>query len=175
MTAHTKPVAEIVAEDSMDQDDSDEYLPLPPEGHPLRTLGVRLTELLDEDHWAECERLLLEGWDHDRIDRKTGADWRENSSLELWFPLTAAELTRLSEENEPPLCGCNSVLPARIIGCGNKIQNWNLVYKCTHCDTPFHKHCAEKHFRNDDVLTQEHIDSLTDEELSKINIPPRKP
>lgn len=100
MTTPTKPVAEIVAEDSMDQDDSDEYLPLPPEGHPLRTLGVRLTELLDEDHWAECERLLLEGWDHDRIDRKTGADWRENSSLELWFPLTAAELTRLSGDIE---------------------------------------------------------------------------
>ncbi|MHB1368666.1 MAG: hypothetical protein ACYCW7_00465 [Pseudomonadaceae bacterium] len=57
-------------------DDSDQPLPLPPEGHPLRKLGQRLTELLDEDHWAECERLLLEGWEHDRIDRKTGADWR---------------------------------------------------------------------------------------------------
>jgi hypothetical protein len=63
-------------------DDSDQPLPLPPEGHPLRKLGQRLTELLDEDHWAECERLLLEGWEHDRIDRKTGADWRQNSSLE---------------------------------------------------------------------------------------------
>lgn len=38
---------------------------LPPMGHPLRKLGVRLTELLDEDQWAECERLLLEGWEHD--------------------------------------------------------------------------------------------------------------
>lgn len=62
---------------------------LPPDGHPLRKLGARLAELLDEDHWAECERLLLEGWEHDRIDRKTGAHWRENSSLEIWFPFTA--------------------------------------------------------------------------------------
>jgi len=38
---------------------------LPPMDHPLRKLGVRLTELLDDDHWAECERLLLEGWEHD--------------------------------------------------------------------------------------------------------------
>ena len=75
-------------------DDSDQPLPLPPEGHPLRKLGQRLTELLDEDHWAECERLLLEGWEHDRIDRKTGADWRQNSSLEIWFPFTAKELAR---------------------------------------------------------------------------------
>lgn len=31
-------------------DDSDQPLPLPPEAHPLRKLGQRLTELLDEDH-----------------------------------------------------------------------------------------------------------------------------
>ena len=36
---------------------------LPPEGHPLRKLGARLTELLDEHWWAECEALLLEGWE----------------------------------------------------------------------------------------------------------------
>ena len=28
--------------------------------HPLQRLGARLTELLDEDQWAECEALLLE-------------------------------------------------------------------------------------------------------------------
>lgn len=85
-------------------DDSDQPLPLPPEGHPLRKLGQRLTELLDEDHWAECERLLLEGWEHDRIDRKTGADWRQNSSLEIWFPFTAKELARLRDvQREAPL------------------------------------------------------------------------
>lgn len=39
---------------------------LPPEGHPLRALGARLAYLLDSDHWHECERLLLEGWDYDR-------------------------------------------------------------------------------------------------------------
>ena len=60
-------------------DDGDYLLPLPPVGHPLHTLGVRLAELLDEDQWAECERMLSEGWDQDRVDRKTGADWRQNS------------------------------------------------------------------------------------------------
>ncbi len=52
--------------------DADRELELPPEGHPLHKLGARLTELLDEDQWAACERLLLEGWAHDAIDRKTG-------------------------------------------------------------------------------------------------------
>lgn len=44
---------------------------LPPMGHPLRKLGVRLTELLDEDQWAECDRLLLEGWEHDAADTRS--------------------------------------------------------------------------------------------------------
>lgn len=77
---------------------------------------------------------------------------------------------------EPPICGDNRILPARILGCGNPITRWELVYRCTHCDAPFHKHCAEKHFKADSVLTQEHIDSLTDEELAKLEIPAgRKP
>lgn len=68
---------------------------LPPMDHPLRKLGVRLTELLDDDHWAECERLLLEGWEHDAADRATGARWRANSSLDEWFPYTHEELSDL--------------------------------------------------------------------------------
>lgn len=32
---------------------------LPPEGSPLRTLGQRLTDLLDDDQWNNCEPLLL--------------------------------------------------------------------------------------------------------------------
>ena len=39
-----------------------ELAAFPPMGHPLQKLGARLGELLDEDQWAECERLLLEGW-----------------------------------------------------------------------------------------------------------------
>lgn len=70
---------------------------LPPMDHPLRKLGVRLTELLDEDQWAECERLLLEGWAHDAADRDTGARWRANSSLDEWFPYTHEEQARLRE------------------------------------------------------------------------------
>lgn len=87
-------------EDWMNEMGADEGLPeLPPMGHPLQKLGARLGELLDEDHWAECERLLLEGWAHDEIDRKTGRHWRENSDLEVWFPMTAEELERLRAEN----------------------------------------------------------------------------
>jgi hypothetical protein len=76
-------------------EDSDRPLPLPPEGHPLRRLGERLAELLDEDQWAECEAMLLEGWERDRIDRKTGEAWRTNSSLEVWFPITSERLKPL--------------------------------------------------------------------------------
>lgn len=57
--------------------DADRELELPPEGHPLHKLGARLTELLDEDQWAACERLLLEGWAHDAIYRKTCANSRD--------------------------------------------------------------------------------------------------
>lgn len=80
-------------------DDSDKLPELPPMGHPLQKLGARLAELLDDDHWAECERLLLEGWAHDEIDRKTGQHWRENSDLQVWYPITAEELERLRAEN----------------------------------------------------------------------------
>lgn len=80
--------------------DDDVELGLPPEGHPLRMLGIRLGELLDEDQFAQCERLLLDGWDRDRIDRKTGSDWRENSSLEVWFPFSYQEINLLRETLE---------------------------------------------------------------------------
>ena len=77
--------------------DVQDELPLPPVGHPLHELGKRLAHYLDDDKFNECERLLLEGWDHDKIDRKTGQHWRENSSLEVWFPFSAEELERLRE------------------------------------------------------------------------------
>lgn len=77
--------------------DVQDELPLPPVGHPLHELGKRLAHYLDDDRFNECERLLLEGWDHDKIDRKTGQHWRENSSLEVWFPFSAEELERLRE------------------------------------------------------------------------------
>jgi hypothetical protein len=41
-------------------------VPMPPKCHPLHKLGQRLAELLDENQWAECERLLLEGWKHEQ-------------------------------------------------------------------------------------------------------------
>lgn len=67
----------------MNEMGADEGLPeLPPTGHPLQKLGARLCELLDEDHWAECERLLLEGWAHDKIDRRAeNAELRHNAGV----------------------------------------------------------------------------------------------
>ena len=62
------------------------------------------------------------------------------------------------------ICGDNLVLPARIVGCGKGIDSWNLVYRCTHCDVPFHKDCAGKHFLGG-VLTDEDIDDMTQEEV----------
>lgn len=80
MRPYADPNDRYSYEDWMNEMGADEGLPeLPPTGHPLQKLGARLGELLDEDHWAECERLLLEGWAHDKIDRKTGQHWRENS------------------------------------------------------------------------------------------------
>lgn len=73
---------------------------MPPAGHPLHKLGERLAHYLDDDKFNECEALLLEGWDHDRIDRKTGQHWREDSSLEVWFPLTAEWIERLVIERD---------------------------------------------------------------------------
>ena len=47
------------------QDDSEVPGAHPPTGHPLNRLAARLGELLDEDHWAECEALVLQAWQHD--------------------------------------------------------------------------------------------------------------
>ena len=63
MNCYAALAAKDVAMD-FDADDSDKLPELPPMGHPLQKLGARLAELLDDDHWAECERLLLEGWAH---------------------------------------------------------------------------------------------------------------
>lgn len=44
--------------------DSSELLggDIPPDGHPLRELGKRLADLLDDDHWNNCEPMLLAAW-----------------------------------------------------------------------------------------------------------------
>ena len=44
----------------------DEYREIPPEGHPLRKLGELLADYLSEDHWTDCEKLLLDAWDRER-------------------------------------------------------------------------------------------------------------
>ena len=36
--------------------------PIPPKGHPLHTLGERLTHWLDDDQWNNAEPLLLEAY-----------------------------------------------------------------------------------------------------------------
>ena len=65
-----------------------------------------------------------------------------------------------------PICGQNSVLPARFVGCGKPIEDWALVYRCTHCDVPFHKDCANTHFEGP-ILTNEMIDAMTPEEVER--------
>lgn len=42
---------------------------IPPEGHPLRELGELLADLLDSDHWNNCEPLLLDAW---KLERQLG-------------------------------------------------------------------------------------------------------
>jgi hypothetical protein len=59
------------------------------------------------------------------------------------------------------VCGENqSILPADMVGCGKSFASPREVYRCTHCDVPFHKECAEKHFQSDNVLTEEMIDEI---------------
>ena len=62
---------------------------LPPKGHPLRKLGARLAELLDEYNWIECERMLLEGWEHDaaaiEADRQEVKDEQQCSDFWAWI------------------------------------------------------------------------------------------
>ena len=36
----------------------------------------------------------------DKIDRETGAAWRINSSLGVWFPFTAEELVKLRQDKD---------------------------------------------------------------------------
>lgn len=81
-----------------EKDDSDHPLPMPPDGHPLRALGSMLSNLLDDYAWADAEHLLLTGWDQDRVDRETGAAWRKDNSLEVWFPITAEKLEEAEED-----------------------------------------------------------------------------
>lgn len=46
-------------------------------------------------------------------------------------------------------CGQNVAVPAHFIGCGQTIDDARDVYRCTDCETPFHKVCAQKHFRDE--------------------------
>ena len=65
----------------------------------------------------------------------------------------------------PPVCGENHVFPARLAGCGESISSWQEVYRCTHCDIPFHKDCANRHF-SDQSITKDQIDSMSDAEVA---------
>jgi hypothetical protein len=59
---------------------------------------------------------------------------------------------------EALICGTNcSPIPADMVGCGKPIASLNALYRCTHCDVPFHKECADKHFQGDNVLTEEMV------------------
>lgn len=66
------------------------------------------------------------------------------------------------------VCGYNTTLPARLVGCGKPIMA-GQDYRCTHCGVRFHKDCAERHFKSDNVFTQEMLDSITDEEMAALS------
>src|SRR6185437_11921707 len=56
------------------------------------------------------------------------------------------------------ICGRNRLLDADFVGCGQPIVLVSELYRCTHCDVPFHKKCILKHFESDNVITQEIVD-----------------
>lgn len=55
----------------------------------------------------------------------------------------------MTERAPAATCGENPVLHATRLGCGERIETCAEVYRCTHCATPFHRHCAERHFAAD--------------------------
>lgn len=67
--------------------------------------------------------------------------------------LSAAEKAVRKEE----ICGQNATLDADFVGCGKPISDPYKVFRCTDCGVPFHLKCANKHFENGDVLTEEVI------------------
>ena len=52
----------------------------------------------------------------------------------------------MTERAPAAVCGENTVFPAKRLGCGQRIETCHDVYRCTHCTTPFHRQCADKHF-----------------------------
>ncbi len=44
------------------------------------------------------------------------------------------------------ICGENPLLPPGRVGCGQPIFTCAEVYRCTECQTPFHRECAIRHF-----------------------------
>ena len=97
---------------SLTFDDVTPMKEVPPMGHPLRKLGVRLTELLDENQWAECERLLFEVWEHDAADRATGAQVIEENGrpvLTFWPYCTECKSPFQFDADEPfAYCFCGT-------------------------------------------------------------------
>jgi len=61
-------------------------------------------------------------------------------------------------EEELPVCGKNGLLDADFIGCGQIIWDVKDLYRCTDCDVPFHKQCAQKHFDKNNVLTEDVVE-----------------
>ena len=87
--------------------------------------------------------------------------------LETWSAEARDEVEAMIEAGTaaPPVCGENHVFPARLAGCGESISSWQEVYRCTHCDIPFHKDCANRHF-SDQSITKDQIDSMSDAEVA---------
>ena len=57
--------------------------------------------------------------------------------------MTAATIERAPAA----ICGANATFPAERVGCGLPIGTCAEVYRCTDCSVPFHRDCANAHFR----------------------------
>ena len=79
-------------------DDADRLPELPPDGHPLRTLGARLAELLDEDRFAECENLVLKAWKAGDKERLALAGLPEGALDCGWTAAGMSAYAKLLEE-----------------------------------------------------------------------------
>lgn len=58
------------------------------------------------------------------------------------------------------ICGDNATLLAEFVGCGQPIGTIEELYRCTHCSVPFHRDCAEHHFKDSTVLTLQMVEEI---------------
>ena len=69
--------------------------------------------------------------------------------------MTAATIERAPAA----ICGANATFPAERVGCGLPIGTCAEVYRCTDCSVPFHRDCANAHFRTSPPVVGDRLDT----------------